>query len=354
MKTQKQKKKHTGLIIILIIGIVIAMAACAAVYYFMEWQKPAKATEQFLKNVQEMDLSGMESLLQSKDLSLLDEADIRDNTYSDFFQEINKKMTFKITKNKFHIQNGTAKVTAKISYIDGSDIYKETITEFLRQIVSSAFSGEELSEQEVRETLSSLLFEKVQTVEDKFSTTDIEYSLIKTSGGWKITALDEETVKIMSANFKSVEDEINSSLSSMENETESVSQDVPVPSDESRIDLDTEKFSIKYTKHTVEKDFGGEPCLLVYYDYTNKGDTASSAMVDVNLKAYQNGEACDAAIPEENEEAIDNYMAEIQPGNTINVCQVFSIKDKSDVTLQASEAFSFNDGQITSQLLKIQ
>lgn len=352
MKTQGAKKKHTGFIIILI--IVIAVAACAAAYYFIQRQKPAKTVEQFLTNVQEMNFNGMESLLQNTDLGLLDEADIRDETYFAFFQEINKKMTFKITKNRFHIQNGTAQITAQISYIDGSDIYKETITEFLRQIVSSAFSGEDMSEQQVRETLSSLLQEKVKTVEDKFSKTDIEYSLIKTNAGWKITALDEETVKIMSANFKSVEDEINSSLSNMDNESESSSQNVPVPSAESRIDLDTEKFSIRYIKHTVGKDFGGEPCLFVYYDYTNNGDTASSAMVDVNLQAYQNGTVCDAAIPEESNEAIDNYMAEIQPGKTVNVCQAFSIKDKSDVTLQASEAFSFSENQSTSQLLKIQ
>lgn len=42
-------------------------------------------------------------------------------------------MTYKITKNRFDIQNGTASVTAHITYIDGTNIYKATITEFLRQ-----------------------------------------------------------------------------------------------------------------------------------------------------------------------------------------------------------------------------
>lgn len=48
-------------------------------------------------------------------------------------------MTYKIGKTNFHIQNGTASVTVHINYIDGADIYKETISEFLKQIVSTAF-----------------------------------------------------------------------------------------------------------------------------------------------------------------------------------------------------------------------
>ena len=36
--------------------------------------------------------------------------------------------------------------------------------------------------------------------------------MIKVNGQWKVTALDDETVKIMSANFKSVEDEISQTL----------------------------------------------------------------------------------------------------------------------------------------------
>ncbi len=160
----------------------------------------------------------MESLIQSSDLTALDNADIRDAAYTDFFSEINKKMTYKITKNRFDIQNGTASVTAHITYIDGTNIYKATITEFLRQIVSNAYAGNKLTEEETQAKLSSILSEKAKKVEkDVFSETDITYPVIKTDSGWKIVSLDDETVKIMSANFKSVEEEINNSLNNMDN-----------------------------------------------------------------------------------------------------------------------------------------
>ena len=80
---------------------------------------------------------------------------------------------------------------------------------------------------------------------------------------------------------------------------------------------------------------------------------ASSAMVDVSLKAYQHGESCEAAIPENNDDAIDHFTAEIQPGQTVNVCQAFTLTDESDVTVQAQEAFSFDEDATARQILKV-
>ena len=351
---KKKKKGKTGLILFLV--ILILAAAGGAAYYIWERQKPVAAVEEYLDSIQKMDFTAMESMLQSSDLSALDNADVRNDTFTDFFKSINEKMTYKIRKTNFDIQNGTAQVTARIRYVDGSDIYRETVSEFLRQIVSKAFSGESLTEEETQQKLASILSEKASTLEDKFSETDIEYPLIKINGQWKIVALDDETVKMMSANFKSVEDEINQSLSTAEaeNQTGGSSSQSPAVSERDTIDMTTEKFSIHYTRHTVEKDFAGNPCLLVYYDYTNNGATASSPMVDINLQAYQNGASLDAAIPETNDDAIDQFMSEIQPGQTASVCQAFSITDMSDVTLQAGDAFSFGAGQTASQILKLQ
>lgn len=131
-------------------------------------------------------------------------------------------MTYKITRNRFDIQNGTASVTAHITYIDGTNIYKATITEFLRQIVSNAYAGNQLTEEETQAKLASILNEQAKSGKDVFSETDITYPVIKTDSGWKIVSLDDETVKIMSANFKSVEEEINNSLNNMDNEDSQV------------------------------------------------------------------------------------------------------------------------------------
>lgn len=349
-KRKKKKKGRTGFILLL--AIIILAIGGAGGYYFWARLQPEKTVETFLADMQKMDFDGMSTQLQSNDLSALDDADIRDDAYTEFFQGINQKMTYKIRKNVFNIQNGTASITVRIRYIDGSDIYKETITEFLRQIVSTAFSGTELTEEETQQKLASILNEKSSTVEDKFTEADVTYPVIKTNKGWKIVSLDDETVKIMSANFKNVQDEINHELIGLEEDSNTSVSDTPTASSDS-INMTNEKFTIHYTKHTISTDFAGIPCLLVYYDYTNNSTSPSSAMVDVNLQAYQNGEALTAAIPEATEDAIDKYMEEIEPGNTVNVCQAFSLNDESDVTLHAGEAFTFGGGTTTSQILKV-
>lgn len=348
---KKKKRKKKGLIIFLV--ILILAAAGAAGYYFWERQQPVETVKTFLTDVQKMNFDGMKAQLQSNDLAALDNADITNEAYKTFFQNVNQKMTFSIKKTEFNIINETASITAKIKYIDGSDIYKETITEFLKQIVATAFSGQQLTEEETQQKLAALLEEKSAAITNTFAETEITYPLIKAGGKWKIVALDGETVKMMSANFTNVQDEINQSLEEMENADANETPAAPEASADGTIDMSNEKFTIHYKQHRIAKDFSGAPCLLVYYDYSNNGTAASSAMVDVNLQAYQNGQVLTAAIPESNDAAIDQFMTEVQPGQAVSVCQAFSLIDESDVTLQAGEAFSFGGGNVTSQILKV-
>ena len=352
---QKKKKKVKDGRILLFLLLILAIGTGTG-YYFYERSQPGKELNKYLTGIRNLDFSTMESQLQSGDLSALDHADVRNTTYESFFKSINAKMSWKITKTHFSFQDGTAEVTARIRYIDGSDIYRDTVTEFLRQIVSSAFSGESLTEQETQNKLASILNEKAAGMEDKFSEADVMYPMIKVNGQWKVTALDDETVKIMSANFKSVEDEISQALADSDEAAEQTTDsDVQPPADSNgTIDLSNERFSIHYTRNVVSKDFGGEPCLLVYYDYTNNGESASSAMVDVNLTASQNGASLEAAIPESSDDAIDAFMKEIQPGETLNVCQAFSLKDMSPVTLKAVDTFGLDMGITATQTLTLQ
>ena len=323
---KKKKRKKKGLIIFLV--ILVLAAAGAAGYYFWERQQPIETVKTFLTDVQKMNFDGMKAQLQSNDLSALDNADITNEAYKTFFQNVNQKMTFSIKKTEFNIINETASITTKIKYIDGSDIYKETITEFLKQIVATAFSGQQLTEEETQQKLAALLEEKSAAISNTFAETEITYPLIKAGGKWKIVALDGETVKMMSANFTNVQDEINQSLEEMENADANETPAAPEASDDGTIDMSNEKFTIHYKQHRIAKDFSGAPCLLVYYDYSNNGTAASSAMVDVNLQAYQNGQVLTAAIPESNDAAIDQFMTEVQPGQAVSVCQAFSLIDE--------------------------
>ena len=86
--TKGNKKGHTGLIIFILI-LILAIGGGTG-FYFYQRQQPRKAVEHFLDSMKKMDFDTMESLIQSSDLTALDNADIRDAAYTDFFSEINK------------------------------------------------------------------------------------------------------------------------------------------------------------------------------------------------------------------------------------------------------------------------
>ena len=306
---RRKKKKKKGWIIFLII-LILAVAGGTG-FYFMQRQKPISATEDFLENMRAMNFDGMKNLLQSNDMSALDNADITSDAYSSFFKKINEKMTYKIGKTNFHIQNGTASVT-------------------------------------------SLLEEKSGSVEDKFTSIDITYPLIEADGKWKIVSLDADTVKVMSANFTNVQDEINQSLAEMNNSENAGVEATVTPAETTSIDMDNDHFTLRLKEFRVTQAIDDSDCLLLYCDYTNNSSSSSSALVDVQLSAKQNGEKLSPAVPKEDEPAIDNYIAEVEPGSTVTVCYAFSLNDKSDVTLEASEAFAFGGGNVTSQTIKLQ
>lgn len=359
----RRKKKSKKPLIICLVILLIAAVAGGVAWYLNERHKPVEATEKFLTGMQNMDFTTMENLLQSHDLSALDDADIRDSAYTDFFTTINKKMTYKITKNKFDIQNGTAQVTVHLKYIDGTNIYAATIQEYTRKVAVAAYAGKTMTQDDIQEMLASLLTENASTADEKYSDIDITYPLIKIGDEWKIVSLDDTTVKVMCANFKNVKDEISSQLNDDSSDSSSdASADSTEPSDTSdsaqtagsSIDITTDKFSVRFKQFAVSKDYGGNSCLMIYYDYTNSGDSQSSAFVDFTLQASQNGESLEGTYPEANDDAVDNYMNTIDPGKTVTVCQVFLLKDTtSDVTLQGKETLNVSGGQTTSQILKL-
>ena len=180
----RRKKKSKKPLIICLVILLIAAVAGGVAWYLNERHKPVEATEKFLTGMQNMDFTTMENLLQSHDLSALDDADIRDSAYTDFFTTVNKKMTYKITKNKFDIQNGTAKVTVHMKYIDGTNLYAATIQEYTRKVAVATYAGKTMSQDDIQEMLASLLLKMLlqQMINPVISTSPIHLSRLVMNG----------------------------------------------------------------------------------------------------------------------------------------------------------------------------
>lgn len=119
------------------------------------------------------------------------------------------------------------------------------------------------------------------------------------------------------------------------------------PEDDGVINFDGTGYNVTYVKHETGTDYEENPCLYYYYTFTNTGDENASPMSASYIQCFQNGVQCETAITMESNDSIDNYMLEVQPGGSLEVCEVFSISDTSDVTIEASDLISFDDAKDT-------
>ena len=358
------KKKSRAPIVALILLLLLVLLGCAG-YYLLLREQPKKAVSRFLDYAKAFNLDGMSSCVQGNKLEGLEENKLNSEAYQPFFQAVNQKLEYKITGLDFHKDKAT--VTVEINYFDGTETYKEAISEFFRSGMQQLFTGGDMTPKENEELLVGILSEKAKNLPDKLTTTTVKYPCKKVDKQWKITKVDTDTINVITANFGAFTEELENSteeLNAMEAEgttaDEPQTQDADssddtqtTSTDDGILDYSCDRFTVKYDRHELAEDYSGNQCLLVYYNYTNTCSEATQPMVNVSLRAVQNNEACEAAFPVDDNEAMDNYMAEIPAGNTVSVCQSFELKDTSDVTLELSEAYSFNE-DVDTQTLKLQ
>lgn len=124
-------------------------------------------------------------------------------------------------------------------------------------------------------------------------------------------------------------------------------------------DFDGANARATYVKHEVSTDYDGNPCLILYYNYTNKRQETKSAMWgDCYIKAFQNGIECDYTFMNYDNKTgkteRDNMDKEIMSGVTITVADVFKLTDMSDVTLDISDMWDWDNKTSTTAVLKLQ
>jgi len=127
---------------------------------------------------------------------------------------------------------------------------------------------------------------------------------------------------------------------------------IPQPPTDGSLYLATDTFVIQYAKHEKGEDVNGEPCLYVYYTFTNNSPEAVTIPSVSYTKLIQNEAECSKASVEEMNEEMNNYKNSVDPGMTVTACEVYMIADTSQVELQAIE-FVPTNAKTASQILKI-
>ena len=341
--------KRRKLVIPVILILLVAVLAVGGAFLFTTREAPQETVLDFLAAAKLLDFDRMQTLVQSNDMSVLDETDVKSPVFRNFFLQNNKKFTFEIANSRLNIRKDTAQVTAHLKYPDNQEVYRQALSELLRRVVENTMDKNFSEDTEAQETILTLLRAKQSELGDSFIETDVVYNLIKVDKDWKLVSLDRETVRAITANCVSVQQEINRLQ-----EGDTAAADNRHLEEDGSFDVTTDNYSIKYASHEISTDFSGEPCLLLYYDYTNLSEYPAGALIDVSLQVLQHGKVRPAAIPNTFVSETDSYIKEVEPGETARICQAFSLEDLSDVTVQVYEGSSLSGGNINSVVIRVE
>lgn len=144
----------------------------------------------------------------------------------------------------------------------------------------------------------------------------------------------------------------SSDLSDDSLEDDAATSDAKYSDTDNVIDFESASYKVTYSRHETGKDWDGNPCLYFYYNFTNNSEENTSAMASAYMQCFQNGIQCDNASVDYNTE-MDNYMKDVQPGTTIEVCECYVLSDNSEVTIETSDWASFsNDKDVQTITLK--
>lgn len=185
-----KNKNKLAWIIVIIAVVVIAVVAIVTTIFF--GNNPEKTIEETFTALKEGNLELIDEYIATEDSNSLIENEITDNLKtslenSDFERDlINScfsQFEWQIKETK--IEGNTAVVTVDITNKDFSNVVQEVFSKMLTQALSTAVTGEEMTEEE---TLN-LIKESIDEVTDTTTITK-EINLVKENGTWKFNATE--------------------------------------------------------------------------------------------------------------------------------------------------------------------
>lgn len=197
------KKKLFSIIIAAL--LLVSMIGCSS-------SKPENAVNTLMKNAQKFDIDGIKETLRPelRDNDIATEgldSDETMNLYLDYFKDNAKKIKYSI--GDIVVDDDFASVNVEVQYVDGIDALESAVIKLLKESFAGTFSGDEMSDEEMQEVVSTALTNYQSEHGDEFVTTSIVLDCIKIDNKWYIDDLDDDFLNVIFCNFVSFMDSLN-------------------------------------------------------------------------------------------------------------------------------------------------
>ena len=110
-------------------------------------------------------------------------------------------------------------------------------------------------------------------------------------------------------------------------------------------------YTVAIESARLSKDYEGKPAVVVKYKFTNNGDKATSFMVAITNKAFQDGVELELAMVDSTKDAKFNSgdgLKEIKKGASLEVEEAYKLSNqKSKIEVEANELVSMSSDKLS-------
>lgn len=135
--------------------------------------------------------------------------------FVDYMKECAAQMTYEIKETE--IKGDKANVWAEYRHIDSTPVVEAVMGEVLMQAALKALKGEEVGEDKIVEMMGESIVTQKNKVDKKWMYTTVEYELVKTADGWKVSTIPDELLTAVTANLVSALDAVTDALGTFGN-----------------------------------------------------------------------------------------------------------------------------------------
>lgn len=181
-----------------ICSVLLIMACMFTLTSCKEVENAEKAITDFMTAIQNCDYETMASIGNGMDA---DKINTTDEQSKQVFDNLFNKTTYEIKSAELQ-EDKSVLVTTDITTVDVGKAYSTAITNSFSQLLSNAFSGEELSDEESEQIIIDNLVNELNNSNTGTVTTTVNIKVLKVDKTWKVDC-DDEFINAITGNLKS-------------------------------------------------------------------------------------------------------------------------------------------------------
>lgn len=181
-----------------ICSVLLIMACMFTLTSCKEVENAEKAVTDFMTAVQNCDYETMASIGNGMDT---DKINTTDEQGKQIFDNLFNKTTYEIKSAELQ-EDKSVLVTTDITTVDVGKAYSTAITNSFSQLLSNAFSGEELSDEESEQIIIDNLVNELNNSNTGTVTTTVNIKVLKVDKTWKVDC-DDAFINAITGNLKS-------------------------------------------------------------------------------------------------------------------------------------------------------